>query len=105
MDAIDELGHRAARAALAEAEMNTDVEGGLARILADAEDGHDAVPMRRRWPVLVAVAVAATAVVTVLAIVWDEDSAPRMVPATPPDVTPEPIVTTTVTVTPRVTAD
>ena len=38
MDTIDELGRRAARTALAEAEAYTDVEAGLARILADQED-------------------------------------------------------------------
>ena len=38
MDTIDELGRRAARTALAEAEAYTDVEAGLARILADEED-------------------------------------------------------------------
>ena len=36
MDTIDELGHRAARAALADAEAHTDVEAGLA--LADSLD-------------------------------------------------------------------
>jgi hypothetical protein len=38
MDTIDELGRRAARTALAEAEAYTDVDAGLARILADEED-------------------------------------------------------------------
>ena len=92
MDTIDELGRRAARTALAEAEAYTDVEAGLARILADEDDvdwniGGD---RRRGWVVVLAAAAAVVAAVTA-GVVWSQDDpSPRLVPATPPVVTPAP---------------
>jgi hypothetical protein len=92
MDTIDEFGRRAARTALAEAEAYTDVEAGLARILADDDDvdwnvdggGH------RGWVVLAAAAAVVAAAITA-GVVWSQDDpSPRLVPATPPEVTPAP---------------
>jgi hypothetical protein len=102
MDTIDELGRRAAQAALADAEAYSDVEAGLARILGGEEDVEWNADggTRRRWVVL-AVAAAVVAAVTA-GVVWSQqDSSPTLVPATPPDVTPEP--TTPVTSAPTTT--
>jgi hypothetical protein len=103
MDTIDELGRRAARTALAEAEAYTDVEAGLARILADEEDVDWNVDRgsRRGWVVVLAAAAAVVAAVTA-GVVWSQDDpSPRLVPATPPEpshapttpATPEPTTT------------
>jgi hypothetical protein len=92
MDTIDELGRRAARTALAEAEAYTDVEAGLARILADEEDVDWNVDggSRRGWVVVLAAAAAVVAAVTA-GVVWSqEDPSPRLVPGTSPEVTPAP---------------
>jgi hypothetical protein len=90
METIDELGNRAAREALADAERITDVEAGLARILAGEEDVEWNADggTRRRWVVLAAAAAVVAAVTA--GVVWSQqDSSPTLVPATPPDVTPE----------------
>jgi hypothetical protein len=92
MDTIDELGRRAGRTALAEAEAYTDVEAGLARILADEEDVDWNVDggSRRGWVVVLAAAAAVVAAVTA-GVVWSqEDPSPRLVPGTPPEPTPAP---------------
>ena len=106
METIDELGRRAAQAARAEAEAHTDVEVGLARILAGEELEPPATPPRRRWAVFAAAAAAVVALI-VAGIVWaQQDPSPRMVPSTTPEVTPEPttppppVTTTTPTTTP-----
>ena len=92
MDTIDELGRRAARTALAEAEAYTDVDAGLARILADDEDVEWNADggSRRGWVVVLAAAAAVVAAVTA-GVVWSQDDpSPRLVPGTPPEVTPAP---------------
>jgi hypothetical protein len=102
METIDELGYRAARETLADAERITDVEAGLARILAGEEDVEWNADggARRRWVVLTAAAAVVAAVTA--GVVWSQqDSSPTLVPAIPPDVTPEP--TTPVTPAPTAT--
>ena len=97
MDTIDELGRRAARTALAEAEAYTDVDAGLARILADDEDVELNADggSRRGWVVVLAAAAAVVAAVTA-GVVWSQDDpSPRLVPGTPPEVTPAPTIPVT----------
>jgi hypothetical protein len=83
MDTIDEIGRRAARAALADAERYADVESGLARILGSDDLESTTVGPRRRWVVLAA---AATVVaVGTAAIVWSQrDPSPPTVPSETP---------------------
>jgi hypothetical protein len=98
MATIDELGYRAARDALADAERTTDVEAGLARILAGEELEPTAGPTRRRWVVLLAAAAIVAAVVA--GVVWArQDPSSRMVPSTVPEPTPEPTTTAAPTTT------
>ena len=54
MTTIDEIGRRAARDVLADTEAATDVDAGLARLLADTDRGPQ--PSGRRWAVVAAVA-------------------------------------------------
>ena len=60
MTTIDEIGRRAARDVLADAEAATDVDAGLARLLADTD--REPRPSGRRWAVVAAVATVAAAV-------------------------------------------
>ena len=93
MDAIDEIGRRAARAALADAERYADVESGLARIYGSDELEPVTTGPRRRWAALAAAAVVVIA--GTAAIVWSQrDPSAPTVPGTTPDGTPEPTTPT-----------
>ncbi len=94
METIDEIGRRAAQAALAEAETYSDVEAGLARILSGDELESATIPPRRRWVVLAAAA--AVVAIGAAGIVWSQrDPSSPTAPATTPDVTPAPTAPTT----------
>jgi hypothetical protein len=103
MDAIDEIGRRAARAALADAERYADVETGLARILGGEELEPATMPPRRRWVVLAAAAAVVAA--GTAGIVWSQrDSSSPTVPGTTPDPTPVPTTIAPTTVAPTTVA-
>ena len=90
METIDEIGRRAAQAALAEAQTYIDIEAGLARVMADEDvELNTSGGGRRRWVVLAAAAAVIAAVAA--GVVWARyEPSSQIGPATPPEVTPQP---------------
>ncbi len=103
MATIDEIGRRAAQAALADAAAESDVDAGLARIRAGGEPSRR--PAGRRWAVLGAAA-ATMAAVAGAVVVWQDEPDRRIVPATTPSTLPSQTVpaTTMATEAPTTTA-
>ena len=103
MTTIDEIGRRAGRDALADAEPLADADAGLDRLLAESETEREPRTGGRRWAVLAAVGTVAAAAVGLVVVLQDDEPDPAT-PAATTSAAPSTTAAPTTTVAPSTTA-